>query len=185
MTIVQIGSTAQTLNSGTQAQRLAMSPTEGYEFYQTDESKGKYVYNGSRWDKISNLAYLKASNVVAVNPAVDTILNFSSGVISNSIKTNMGGGRYELYEGVYELQGVQTINVNGEGISYQFYNYSTSSYIGEKGNDSDVVGSASVGSPAFAILECTSPQQIGLRCSNDSATLTATEGNWLKIVQLA
>ena len=68
--ITQIGSTAQTLNSGTEVQRIAMSPTVGYEFYQTDKSAGKYIYSGTKWDKISNLAYLKASNVVAVNPAI-------------------------------------------------------------------------------------------------------------------
>ena len=185
MTITQIGSTAQTLNSGTQEQRLAMSPTDGYEFYQVDESKGKYVYNGTRWDKISNLAYLKASNTATVNPSANTLLNFSAGVISNGIKTNMGGGRYELYAGVYELMGVQTLNENEAGISFQFYNYSTSSYIGEKGNAADVLGSAGTASPAFAILECTVDTQIGLRCSNDSATVTATEGNWLKIKQIS
>ena len=169
----------------TKAQRLALVAVEGMEVYQTDASKGKYVYNGTRWDKISNLAYLKASNVVAVNPAANTLLNFSSGVVSNGIKTNMGGGRYELYPGVFELMGIQLLNENDMGISYQFYNYTTSSYIGEKGNASDVVGSAGTGSPAFAILECTVDTQIGLRCTNDSATVTATEGNWLKIVQIS
>ena len=97
----------------------------------------------------------------------------------------MGGGRYELYPGVFELMGIQLLNENDMGISYQFYNYTTSSYIGEKGNASDVVGSAGTGSPAFAILECTVDTQIGLRCTNDSATVTATEGNWLKIVQIS
>ena len=169
-----------------QAQRLAIvSPPEGLEVYQTDESKGKYIYNGTRWDKMSNFAYLKASNTVAVNPSANTLLNFSSGVVLNGVKTNMGGGRYELYPGVYELMGVQLLNENDAGISYQFYNYTTSSYIGEKGNAADVVGSAGTGSPAFAILECTVDTQIGLRCSNDSATVTATEGNWIKIKQIS
>lgn len=171
---------------GTEVQRRdILSPNEGDEFYQTDASSGKYIYNGSRWDKISNLAYLKASNIVSVNPASDTILNFSSGVISNCIKTNMGGGRYELYAGNYILEGVQLLNQNDAGISYQFYNYTTSSYIGEKGNAADVAGSAGTGSPAFAMLECTVDTQIGLRCSNDSATTTAAEGNWLKIQQIS
>jgi len=183
--ITQIGSTAQTLNSGTEAQRIAMSPTVGYEFYQTDNGDGKYIYSGGKWDKISNKAYLKASNVVSVNPSANTLLNFSSGVVLNGIKTNMGGGKYELYPGVYELMGVQLLNENDAGISYQFYNYTTSSYIGEKGNAADVIGSAGTGSPAFSILECTVDTQIGLRCTNDSATVTATEGNWLKIVQIS
>jgi len=183
--ITQIGSTAQTLNSGTEAQRIAMSPTIGYEFYQIDGSYGKYIYNGTRWDKISNLAYLKASNTATVNPSADTLLNFSVGVVSNGIKTNMGGGRYELYPGNYELMGVQLLNQNDAGISYQFYNYTTFSYIGEQGNAADVIGSAGTGSPAFAILECTVDTQIGLRCSNDSATVTATEGSWLKIRQIS
>ena len=186
MTIQQIGSTAQTLNSGTQEQRLAMSPTDGYEFYQIDASSGKYIYNGGGWDKISNKAYLKASNVVSVNPAANTILNFSAGVISNSIKANVGGGRYTLYGGaVYELMGVQVLSENDSGISYQFYNYTTASYIGEKGNAADVIGSAGTGTPAFAILKCDVDTDIGLRCTNDSATVTATEGNWLRIVQLS
>ena len=162
-----------------------MSPTIGYEFYQIDGSYGKYIYNGTRWDKISNLAYLKASNTATVNPSADTLLNFSVGVVSNGIKTNMGGGRYELYPGNYELMGVQLLNQNDAGISYQFYNYTTFSYIGEQGNAADVIGSAGTGSPAFAILECTVDTQIGLRCSNDSATVTATEGSWLKIRQIS
>jgi len=170
-----------------QAQRLAIvSPPEGLEVYQTDVgNSGKYVYNGTKWDKISNLAYLKASNLVAVNPAVNILLNFSGGVISNCIKTNHGNGQYTLYAGVYELMGVQLLNQNDMGISYQFYNYTTASYMGEQGNAADVSGSAGTGSPAFAILECTVDTQIGLRCSNDSATVTATEGNWLKIKQIS
>ena len=168
------------------AQRDAISsPTTGLEVYVTDGSSGKYAYNGTGWDKISNLAYLKASNVVSVNPAANTLLNFSSGVISNGIKTNHNNGSYTLYPGVYELMGVQLLNENDAGISYQFYNYTTSSYIGEKGNAADVVGSAGTGSPAFAILVCTVDTQIGLRCSNDSATVTSTEGNWLKIKQIS
>ena len=170
----------------TTAQRNAIvSPISGLEVYVTDGSSGKYVYNGSRWDKISNLAYLKASNVVAVNPAANTLLNFSTGVISNCIKTNMGGGRYELYPGVYELMGVQLISDNDAGMTFQFYNYTTSSYIGEKGSASDVLGSSGVSSTTFAILECTIDTQIGLRCLSDSTVLTDTTGNWLKIVQIA
>jgi len=170
----------------TRAQKDAIiSPISGLEVYVTDESSGKYIYNGTRWDKVSNLAYLKASNIVAVNPAANILLNFSSGVVSNGIKTNHGNGQYTLYPGVYELMGVQLLNENDAGISYQFYNYTTSSYTGEQGNNADVAGSAGTGSPAFAILECTVDTQIGLRCTNDSATVTASLGNWLKIRQIS
>lgn len=170
----------------TKAQRLALTGVEGLEVYQTDgNDKGKYIYNGTKWEKISNLAYVKASNTVSVNPTANIVLNFSSGVISNGIKSAVGNGQYELYAGVYEIEAVQVISENEAGIGFQVYNYTTSSYIGDIGNASDVIGSAGVASPCFALLVCTVDTTIGIRCVNDSSTNTAIEGNWLRIRQLA
>lgn len=83
--ITQIGSTAQTLNSGTKAQRIAMSPTVGYEFYQTDNGEGKYIYSGGQWCQISGLSYMSGYKTVSSGVATGTIINF---VVRDSF--NMG-----------------------------------------------------------------------------------------------
>jgi len=83
--ITQIGSTARTLNSGTEAQRIAMSPTVGYEFYQTDAGEGKYIYTNGKWCQISGLSYLIGYKTVASSVTTGTIINF---VVRDSF--NMG-----------------------------------------------------------------------------------------------
>jgi hypothetical protein len=167
----------------TKAEREAIvNPVNGLEVYQTNEGDGKYICNGDRWDKVSNLGYFYAENAQTGNPTNGMSLLYNANVVANVIWTG-GTGSYALFPGRYKLTANQNIVDKGAGLSYQFYNDTIP--IGSIGSSSDVTGSKGTSCPASFIFECTSLTTVSVKVVEDNTVKLDPTGSFIMIEQLS
>jgi len=115
----------------TKAQRLAITPVEGLEVFQTDSGSGKYIYSNGAWEQMSGLSYMSGYKTVNSAVTTGTVIQF---VVGNNF--NMGtitSPNIPLKAGMtYKLRGfTQIVASAAAGARFAFVNASGGAEISE------------------------------------------------------